>query len=380
MLEPIKISEFKSGHWVKQVGYKAFVPTKINRQWLIDNPQLEVLVAQAHQKLGELNAFSELVPDVNFFIKMHIVKEATLSSRIEGTQTSVEEAFLNSEDIRPEERNDWQEVQNYIAAINFAVHALEELPLSNRLIRETHKKILHGVRGQNKHPGEFRNSQNWIGGASLADAVFVPPPQHEVLDLMSDLEKFLHNDEVFIPELVRVAIAHYQFETIHPFLDGNGRIGRLLIALFLVSKGLLVRPSLYISAFFQEHRAIYFDNLSGVRNNDNIIQWLKFFMVGVIQTAESSVTTFRKITSLKQELELKIGKLKSKPSNTRRLLHYLFSQPVVTAKDVTVKLNITPPTANNLLKEFMKLGILNEKTGYQRNRVFSFTQYLALFE
>jgi len=380
MLEPIKISEFKSGHWVKQVGYKAFIPTKINRQWLIDNPEVEVLIAQAHQKLGELNAFSELVPDVNFFIKMHIVKEATLSSRIEGTQTSVEEAFFKSEDIRPEERNDWEEVQNYIAAMNFAIHALEKLPLSNRLIRETHKRILQGVRGQNKHPGEFRSSQNWIGGATLADAVFVPPPQQEVLDLMSDLEKFLHNDQVFIPELVRVAIAHYQFETIHPFLDGNGRIGRLLIALFLVSKGLLVRPSLYISAFFQEHRTIYFDNLSGVRNSHNMEQWLKFFMVGVIETATSSVATFRKITFLKQELELKVSKLKSKEANTRKFLHYLFSQPVVTAKDVVKLLDTTKPTANNLLKEFTRIGILKEKTGYRRNRVFSFFEYLALFE
>lgn len=311
---------------------------------------------------------------------MHIAKEATLSSRIEGTQTSVEEAFLKSEDIRPEERDDWQEVQNYIIAMNYAVQTLNELPLSNRLIRETHKRILHGVRGQHKLPGEFRSSQNWIGGASLADAVFVPPPKHEVLDLMGDLENFLHNEDIFISELVRVAIAHYQFETIHPFLDGNGRIGRLLITLFLVSKELLIRPSLYISAFFQEHRSIYFDNLSGVRNHNNIGQWLKFFMVGVIQTAESSVITFRKITFLRQELELKITVLKNKRTNSKKLLHHLFSQPVVTAKDVASLLKITAPTANSLLKEFTNLGILKEKTGYRRNRVFSFTDYLALFE
>lgn len=379
-MESIKIADFKSGHWVKQTSYKAFIPTKINRQWLINDPEIEVLIAQAHQKLGELNAFSELVPDVNFFIKMHIAKEATLSSRIEGTQTSVEEAFLKSEDIRPEERDDWQEVQNYIAAMNYAVQKMDELPLSNRLIRETHKRILHGVRGQHKLPGEFRSSQNWIGGASLADAVFIPPPKHEVLDLMGDLENFLHNEDIFISELVRIALAHYQFETIHPFLDGNGRIGRLLITLFLVSKGLLVRPSLYISAFFQEHRSVYFDNLTGVRNHNNLGQWLKFFMVGIIQTAESSVATFRKITHLKQELALKVSSLKVKQVNARKLLNHLFSQPVVTAKDIMKLLDVTSPTANTLLKEFTRLKILKEKTGYQRNRVFSFTEYLALFE
>ena len=380
MSKPIKISEFVAGNWIRQQGYRSLLPAKINRQWLVDQPEIEALTAQAHQKLGELNAFSELVPDVDFFIKMHIAKEATLSSRIEGTQTSVEEAFLRSEDIRPEERDDWQEVQNYIAAMNFAIEKLDKLPFSNRLIREVHKQLLQGVRGERKQPGEFRRSQNWIGGASLADAVFVPPPHHEVPELMADLELFLHNENIFVSDLIRVAIAHYQFETIHPFLDGNGRTGRLLITLYLVSKKLLVRPSLYLSAFFEENRSLYYDNLSGVRNRNDLSQWLKFFMVGVIQTAGSSVSTFRKITALKQHLETQTAGLGRRQANARKLLQYLFSQPVVTAKTVEEVVQVSTPTANTLLHDFTALGILKERTGYQRNRVFSFTEYLGLFE
>jgi len=380
MLEPIKITTFTAGNWVKQSGYRAFIPIKINRQWLIDQPELELLIAQAHQKLGELNAFSELVPDVNFFIKMHIAKEATQSSRIEGIQISIEKAFFKSENIRPDERDDWQEVRNYILAMNYAIEQLDVLPLSNRLLRATHKRLLAGVRGKHKQPGEFRRSQNWIGGASLADATFVPPPQQELADLMGDLEQFLHNEAIFLPELVRVAIAHYQFETIHPFLDGNGRTGRLLITLHLVSKKLLVRPSLYLSAFFEEHRQLYFDNLSGVRHRDDMVQWLKFFMVGVMQTAESSIVTFRKITTLKHQLEIKLATLGRKQENARKLLNHLFSQPVVTAQDVSKLIDKSLPTANSLIKNFIAFGILKEKTGYQRNRIFSFREYIGLFE
>ena len=265
MEAPIKLSEFISGNKVKQVNYRSFLPSKINRQWLIDDPELETLIAQAHLKLGELTAYSELIPDVDFFIKMHIAKEATLSSRIEGTQTSVEEAFLRKEDIHPEERDDWQEVQNYITAMNFAIEKLEKLPLSSRLIREVHQILLRGVRGKHKQPGVFRKSQNWIGGASLADALFIPPVHTEVPELMSDLELFFHNDQVHLPALVKIAIGHYQFETIHPFLDGNGRTGRLLITLYLVSEKILSRTSLYLSSFFESYRQLYYDNLTRVR-------------------------------------------------------------------------------------------------------------------
>jgi Fic family protein len=379
MLSPRKVSEFTAGIWLKQKGYRSLLPEKINRQWLVDQPEIEALTAQAHQKLGELNAFSELVPDVDFFIKMHIAKEATYSCRIEGTQTSMEEAFLRSEDIRPDERDDWQEVQNYISAMNFAVHRLDDLPFSNRLIREVHQQLMQGVRGASKQPGEFRRSQNWIGGATLMDAIFVPPPAQEVAELMSDLELFLHNEEIYISDLVRVAIAHYQFETIHPFLDGNGRVGRLFVTLYLVSKKVLLKPSLYLSAFFEAHRSLYYDNLSGVRNKNDLSQWLKFFMVGVIGTAASSISTFKNIAALKSELEINIAGWGRRQANARKLLHYLFSQPVVTAKTVEEALQVSAPTANNLVNDFSERGLLTEKTGYQRNRIFSFKAYLEIF-
>ena len=380
MQNPIKLSDYNSGQKIAQGGYRSFSPTLINRQWIIDDPELEALISKAHQKLGELNAFSELIPDVDFFIKMHIAKEATLSSRIEGTQTSMEEAFLRSEDIRPEERDDWQEVQNYIEAMNFAIQSLEELPLSNRLIKAAHEKLLQGVRGAHKQPGEFRRSQNWIGGATINDAVFVPPIHAEIPELMGDLELFLHNENIFISELVRIAIAHYQFETIHPFLDGNGRTGRLLITLYLVSKKILIRPSLYLSSFFEEHRSIYFDNLSGVRENSDMKQWLKFFMVGVIQIAESSVSTFRKITLLRQTTEKIISAFGRKKTNAQKLLDCLFSQPVITAKDVEQILEVSSPTAHSIIKDFVSSKILKEKTVRGRTHVFTFADYIELFE
>ena len=264
--------------------------------------------------------------------------------------------------------------------MNYALDRLNTLPLSNRLIRETHKILLQGVRGEHKQSGEFRRSQNWIGGASLADAVFVPPAHHEVPDLMGDLEQFLHNEEIFISELVRIAIAHYQFETIHPFLDGNGRMGRLLVTLYLVSKKLLMKPSLYLSAFFDKHRQLYFDNLSNVRNKSDLLQWLKFFVVGVIDTAESSITSFRKIIVLRERSESQINKLGKRRPTAQLLLNHLFHQPVITVQEAKKVINKTIPTANTLIQDFVKMSILKEKTGYQRNRVFSFVEYITLFE
>jgi Fic family protein len=231
MPETQPISTYQSGKWVRQLEYQSFSPTVINCQWGVDIPEIQTLSDEAHGYLGELNAYSRLIPDIDYFIKMHIAKEATTSSRIEGTQTNMEDAFLDKEDIQPEKRDDWQEVQNYIEAMNVAISELERLPLSNRLIRFTHQHLMQGVRGEVKLPGEFRASQNWIGGATLKDAVFVPPHHTEVQDLMADLEKFLHNDEIYVSDTIRIAIAHYQFETIHPFLDGNARIGRLLVTL-----------------------------------------------------------------------------------------------------------------------------------------------------
>ncbi|MFZ2172115.1 MAG: Fic family protein [Methylococcaceae bacterium] len=338
-----------------------------------------MLLSQANIKLGELNAFSQLIPDVDFFIKMHVLKEGTKSSRIEGTQTNIDEAIQKEEYIQPEKKDDWQEVQNYVQAMNQAIESLEKLPLSNRLLKQTHKTLLQGVRGTHKLPGEFRQSQNWIGGSSLADAVFIPPHQDSVNDLMGDLEKFLHNQNNPVPPLVKIGIAHYQFETIHPFLDGNGRIGRLLITLFLVSNQLLHKPTLYLSDFFEQNKTLYYDNLTRVRTHNDLTQWLKFFFEGVRSTSENSIQTFKNIIALRSEVEHKIMSLGKKQALAKSFLQYLYSKPITDAGDVAEALAINVSTALRLIDDFIKLNILIEITGFKRNRAFAFDDYIKLF-
>ncbi len=233
------MNNFIAGKYISQGTYKSFQPEEINRPWSIENMELFTLLSKADRQIGRLDMYSEYIPNIDLFISMHVLKEATQSSKIEGTKTNIEEALLEKEDISHEKRNDWEEVQNYIRALNSAIKNLENLPFSSRLIRQTHEILLQGVRGEHKQPGNFRTSQNWIGGASISDATFIPPVHNSVNGYMSDLEKFAHNEEIFFPELLKIALIHYQFETIHPFLDGNGRVGRLMITLYLVEKGIL---------------------------------------------------------------------------------------------------------------------------------------------
>jgi Fic family protein len=377
----MNIKEYKSGDFTKQYGYKSFSPHPINKEWVINNPEINTLLEEANLKLGELNAFSTFVPDVDVFIRMHIVKEATQSSRIEGTRTRMDEAVLEAKDINPEMKDDWQEVQNYIEAMNHSIKNLEKLPLSSRLIKQAHKILLKGVRGRNKLPGEFRTSQNWIGGATINDAVFVPPHHTLVPDCISDLEKFLNNEEIQVPHLIRIGIAHYQFEAIHPFLDGNGRIGRLLITVYLITQKVLNKPTLYLSDFIEKNRQHYYNNLLAVSVNGNMEQWLKFFLVGIIETAKNAIDTFTKIIALRDKLEKEtIVSLGKRLPNAKSLLTYLYSKPVVTVSDVMTNLDVTKQTANTLIRDFNNLGILNEQTGYKRNRIFVFKEYLSLFD
>lgn len=375
----MSITNFKSGKTVQRIQYKSFEPNPINIAWQIDNPDLAVLLSRADLKLGELNAFSQLIPNVDFFIKMHVLKEGTKSSRIEGTQTNFDEAVQKEEYIQPEKHDDWQEVQNYVQAMNEAIVSLEKLPVSNRLLKQTHQTIMQGVRGKHKLPGEFRSSQNWIGGSNLADATFIPPSQDSVDELMSDLESFLNNLNVPIPHLIKIGIAHYQFETIHPFLDGNGRIGRLLITLYLVSNGLLHRPTLYLSDFFEKNKTLYYDNLTRVRSHNDLTQWLKFFLEGVRSTSENSIQTFKNIIALRIDLDNKIITLGKKQALAKSFLQFLYSEPITSTTDVAQALEINYVTASRLIDDFVKLGILVELTGYKRNRVFAFENYIKLF-
>ena len=375
----MSITNFKSGNLIQRYQYKSFEPSKVNIEWLIDNAELQLLLSQADIKLGELNAFSQLIPDVDFFIKMHILKEGTKSSRIEGTQTKIDDAVQKEENIEAEKKDDWLEVHNYVEAMNQSIKSFDKLPLSNRLLKQAHRTLMRGARGNRKTPGEFRKSQNWIGGTSLRDAVFIPPHQDSVEDLMNDLEKFLHNENLAIPQLIKIGIAHYQFETIHPFLDGNGRIGRLLITLYLVSNNLLSKPTLYLSDFFEKHRSLYYDNLTRARTHNDLVQWLKFFLEGVRATAESSIQTFKNIIKLRSEVETKIAKLGKKQEMAREFLQHLYSNPMVDSSDVVKLFNINISTALRLIDDFVKLKILKEITGQKRNRNFVFEGYVKLF-
>lgn len=374
------IKAYKAGSYKKGYEYRYFLPEKINHSFVWTDETINELLEKASLKIGELNAFSHFIPDTDMFIIMHIFKEAVVSSRIEGTHTNIKEALIEEKEINPERRDDWKEVNNYVNAMNVAIEELRTLPLSNRVIKNTHKTLLSSTRGEHKNPGEFRQSQNWIGGAGLKDAVFIPPAHTELSDLMSDLELFLHNTEIKVPHLVKIAIAHYQFETIHPFLDGNGRIGRLLITLYLVSNGILEKPLLYLSDFFERNKMLYYDNLTLVRTKNDLGQWIKFFLTGVIQTAENSVTTLNKITDLKASIEKQRILLMGKRSKQgMEFLHQLFRKPVVTIKDVQAMTALSPKAANDLVRVFVDRKILVETTGYQRNRVFVFGEYMMMF-
>ncbi len=374
------LSAYNAGQYKQQYEYRSFSPSLINHPWNISGGELQRLLSDADRALGELNAFSQLVPNVDFFIRMHIAKEATQSSRIEGTRTHMKEALLDEQDIAPESRDDWLEVQNYIEAINVAITQLETLPLSNRLLKDTHKILMSGVRGQAKLPGEFRSSQNWIG-VSLENATFIPPHHEEVTALMSDLEKFIHNEALQVPHLIKIAIAHYHFETIHPFLDGNGRLGRLMIALYLASFGLLHKPALYLSDYFERNKTEYIDRLMAVRQANKMQEWLVFFLYGVRETAENSIQVFKDILALKARLESEVLPHFStrRQSNAQKLMQHLYQMPVVNINGIANLLGLKHNTATALVNDFVKHGVLKELTGKRRNRVFWFNDYLLIF-
>jgi Fic family protein len=374
------MGKFKAGVFTKQYGYKGFKPNPIRYPFEWESEVVIKLLSQANKLLGELNVYSELVPDVSFFIEMHKVKEATTSSRIEGTQTGIDEAVLKKANLAPEKRDDWQEVRNYIDALNYTIERLHEFPLSMRLLREAHAILLSGVRGEHKLPGEIRTSQNWIGGASIESSVFVPPHPDEVPELLSNLELFWHDEGITIPDLIRIAISHYQFETIHPFLDGNGRMGRLLITLQLQYYGLLNKPVLYISSFFEQHRGEYTDSVLRVSTANDLDQWLRFFLTGVIQIAKEGKETFLQIGKLRDNYHESILGLGRRGKLAQRLLLHLFSNPILSPREVEQVLEITPATANRLLKEMENIGMLKERTGFTRNRLYELHEYLDLFQ
>lgn len=374
------MKHFKSDQLVQQAHYKSCQPNPINRAWVVDDMGLLQLLGQADRELGRLDMYSEYIPNIDLFIRMHVLKEATQSSRIEGTQTNMKEALLEKEDVALERRDDWEEVQNYVAAMNEAVDKLKTLPFSARLIRETHRTLMQGVCGKHKHPGEFRQSQNWIGGVSIDDAVFVPPVHASIGELIGDIEKFVHNDRQHFPELLKIALVHYQFETIHPFLDGNGRVGRLLITLYLVSRGILKQPVLYLSDFFERNRQLYYDNLMRVREKNDLLQWFRFFLVGVIETAKSSTATFDNILKLQKQVELQLQTLGSRTANAQKVMHALYQRPVINAVRVGKVADVSSASAYKLIADLERFGILKEITGGKRGKMYAFDAYMNLFK
>lgn len=370
---------FSAGKLIQRDNYKSFEPSLINREWQLEDMEVVQLLSNADQQLGRLDMYSKYIPNLDLFISMHVVKEATQSSKIEGTRTSMKEVLLDKEDVPLEKRDDWEEVQNYIQAMDTAIKELENLPFSSRLIRNTHKILMKGVRGEHKQPGAFRTSQNWIGGASLDDATFIPPVHTNISDLMSDLEHFIHNESIHLPELIKIALMHYQFETIHPFLDGNGRIGRLMITLYLVDKGILKKPILYLSDFFERNRTHYYDNLMRVREKDDLSQWFKFFLVGINETATSGIDTFDAILQLQKDVEAQLQTLGLRANKANKVIKYLYKNPFITAEKICQVLNVTKPTSYKLIDDLEELEILNEVTGSKRSRIYVFEKYLNLF-
>lgn len=376
----MKLEDFVAGSFKQQYKYKSFSPNKINHEFTWDNVDINVLLEEANKELAELNSASKFVPNIELFISMYSNKEAIYSTRIEGTNIDVD-GLLNNSYVDDETRNDKQEVVNYINALNYSINGLNELPLSNRLLKETHKILLLGVRGQNKYPGEFRKTQNWIGGSNLNDAFYVPPHQDDIEELMSDIENFIHNDGLKIPHLIKIAIIHYQFETIHPFCDGNGRLGRLLIILYLINFNLLSKPILYLSYFFEKHKSSYYDYLTNIRKNNDAIKWILFFLNGVVSVSKQSKNVLNNISALKQELDDLIeSKIKRKTQNVAKIVDYIFQKPIFDMEEIVASLNLNKTTAYNLVYKFVEFGILKEISNKQRNKTYKFEQYLNLFK
>ncbi len=379
-----KVSNTRLGTYVSRStageAYKSFVPTALPPQPPLDMDRLYKSLDQAMKALGGIDALAKLLPDISLFLYMYVRKEALLSSQIEGTQSSLSDLLLFENDEVPSVPvDDVEEVSNYIAALNHGLARMREgFPLSVRLIREMHKILLRGGRGANKSPGEFRRSQNWIGGIRPGKARFVPPPPEMVDDLMSDLEKFAHDEEQKLPALVKAALIHVQFETIHPFLDGNGRLGRLLITLFLCADGVLAQPILYLSLHFKEHRQLYYDLLQDVRLKGDWERWCEFFLDGVAATATQAADDARKIIDLLERDRIAISQIGKASKSALKIHDYLRWRPYLAITKVAAELDISVPSTTSTVQKLVEIGILKEMTGKSRNRIFAYEAYLEI--
>ncbi len=366
-----------------KTGYEAYIPRKLNPAPDIQfDTQMCIALSLANRKLGRLEGIVEILPNPDLFLSMYVRKEAVLSSQIEGTQASLIDVLNVEQDDSNKKDIEVEDVVNYVKAVKYGISRLDTLPLSLRLIREIHEVLLQGVRGSERNPGQFRTSQNWIGeaGSTLATASFVPPPVPEMNDAMEDLEMYLHAKDD-LPDLVRIAIVHAQFETIHPFLDGNGRMGRLLITFLLCQKRILSKPLLYLSYFFKEHRSEYYERLMNVRFHGDWEGWILFFLRGVASVADESVEAARAIISLKNEYSQLLNERIGTSGNHMKLLDILFDYPIFSRTLVMEKLGITSPTSGNVIKDFLELGIIvDQDITRKRNKKYRFVKYLEILQ
>ncbi len=360
--------------------YSAFVPPKLPPNPPIDVKKLYPNLDKAVKALGQLDNVTDLVPNIELFIYMYIRKEALLSSQIEGTQSSFSDLLLYENKQTPGVPiNDVEEVSNYVAAMNYGLKKLRSgFPLSLRLIREMHAILLRGGRGSNKEPGTFRRSQNWIGGTRPGNARFIPTPPEYLMDCLGDFEKFIHDDKHKLPVLVKIGLLHVQFETIHPFLDGNGRLGRLLITLLLCENGTLKEPTLYLSLYFKKYKELYYDHLQSVRTKGEWEEWLNFFIEGITNTAEQAIKTTSKMNLLFNKDKEKVGTLGRAKGSALKVFEHFKSKPINTVPAIAKHLRLTAPTARASVNHLVKLGILKETSGKLRDRTYSYKAYIDI--
>ncbi len=383
--EPGMASSQRAGRYVAQPqGYRAFVPVALPPEPPVRlNGELQALLSQADQSLGRLDGSIQTLPDPDLLVFMYVRKEAVLSSQIEGTQSSLQDVLAAEASIRsPNQPRDVGEVINYVTAMDYGLDRLETLPISVRLIREIHTRLLHGVRGSQMQPGELRTSQNWIGpaGCTLNEATFVPPPHHEVPNALGALETFIHNPSE-LPVLVQVGLIHAQFETIHPFLDGNGRVGRLLITFLLCQRGILKQPVLYLSHFFRQYRSDYYERLQAVRDRGDWEGWLAFFLRGAAEVSAEAAETVRRILTLREEHRaLVTERLGLAAANGHRVLDDLYRRPILSVANAQHITGTSYSAANRLVARLVEIGVLEEITGGRRNRVFRYGPYLRVLD
>ena len=382
--EPAIDPRHRAGRYVTQpTGYRAFLPAPLPPMPPVRlEGKLQAQLSLADSALGRLDGSIQTLPNPDLFVFMYIRKEAVLSSQIEGTQSSLQDLLAaEAQILSPDRPRDVDEVVNYVAAMTYGLDRLRELPLSVRLINEIHQRLLQGVRGARLTPGEIRRSQNWIGpgGCTLNEAAFVPPPPHEVPAALGALETFLHSGND-LPQLIQIGLAHAQFETIHPFLDGNGRVGRLLITFLLCQREILLKPVLYLSHFFKQHRSEYYERLQAIRDHGHWEHWLGFFLHGVASVSREATESSRRILALREDHRAAVTThLGRAAGNGHRILEHLYQRPIVTVADVQKLINTTYTAANSLVSRLAALGILREATGYKRNRVYRYQPYIDIF-